>query len=78
MAWGEYQPDREIELDDALEALRAAAPAEVQSEAPRQPSTNQNPADITDIVSAVAQIPNNDLEWHEWKSAAVGCVADRR
>jgi hypothetical protein len=68
LVWGEYAADREIELADALELLRAAAPADIKAETPHQPSQSQSPADITDVISAVAQIPNDNLDWHEWKS----------
>jgi phage/plasmid-associated DNA primase len=74
MAVGEFQPDREVELRFALDALREAVPTDQRE--PRQAEklrshVDRGPAgaaaDYLDILSALQEIPNNDLPYESWK-----------
>lgn len=66
--------DTEIDLDEALQALRKACPAEEAR--PRQGAiaaafmaaggANGHQAETLDVASALAAIPNADLAWNQW------------
>jgi len=56
----------EIDLTVALERLREAAAAEGINLDPNRTSSSDPQAEIIDVISALALIPNDDLPWHEW------------
>lgn len=61
-----YNPDREIELADALSSLRDAIELTGQSRPSEQRFSSDPAADPLDIAGALGVIPNNDLPWDEW------------
>lgn len=61
-----YNPDREIELADALSSLHDAIELTGQSRPVEQRFSSEPAADPLDIAAALAVIPNNDLPWDEW------------
>lgn len=79
MAWGEYDPDQEIDLHVAYDRLRAAAP-EIEPREPTKVVHHQSPEpdgsyDDDDVISALDAIPNNDLPWEAWKEIGAGIIA---
>jgi phage/plasmid-associated DNA primase len=71
MATGEYNPENEVELREAYEALREAAPVEQRDPKPAKPDRadrgDREPVELGDILSALDVIPNLDLEYQSWK-----------
>jgi hypothetical protein len=59
-------PDAEIDLDSALDALTKAAKATNLKIDNTQHTPGKPQADIDRVAAALAVIPNNDIHWNEW------------
>lgn len=66
--------EREVDLDDALGKLRAAA-GEGRRRPERRAIDDVQPADLSLLRSALASIPNDDLDWNEWNSMGLRIFA---
>lgn len=73
----------EVDLDEALEALREATGERVdEEERPREgsgfsagPDTSKRADDDLDVAAALAVIPNDDLSWDKWNRIGMAAWA---